>query len=122
MAYLYAFLGFVALIVLHEAGHFTAAKAVGFGTWGYVLNEPAHIGGDRLRRFAASPDIDLLGAPLTESDALVSEVVAQARANDKPTLAWAVLTAAGRDRALRLGCQGLMAAEIRGLLGLDEAV
>ena len=29
MPYLYAFLGFVALIVLHEAGHFAAAKAVG---------------------------------------------------------------------------------------------
>jgi regulator of sigma E protease len=29
MAYVLAFLGFVALIVLHEAGHFTAAKAVG---------------------------------------------------------------------------------------------
>src|SRR5437764_7960639 len=29
MSYLLAFLGFAALIVLHEAGHFTAAKAVG---------------------------------------------------------------------------------------------
>ncbi len=29
MSYLYAFLGFAALIILHEAGHFTAAKAVG---------------------------------------------------------------------------------------------
>jgi regulator of sigma E protease len=29
MAYVLAFLGFIALIVLHEAGHFTAAKAVG---------------------------------------------------------------------------------------------
>ena len=29
MAIVYAFLGFVALIVLHEAGHFVAAKAVG---------------------------------------------------------------------------------------------
>src|SRR5690242_21407194 len=29
MSYLLAFLGFIALIVLHEAGHFTAAKAVG---------------------------------------------------------------------------------------------
>jgi regulator of sigma E protease len=29
MAFVYAFLGFVALIVLHEAGHFFAAKAVG---------------------------------------------------------------------------------------------
>src|SRR5882757_1612291 len=29
MSYALAFLGFVALIVLHEAGHFLAAKAVG---------------------------------------------------------------------------------------------
>src|SRR5436853_7233789 len=29
VSYLLAFLGFIALIVLHEAGHFTAAKAVG---------------------------------------------------------------------------------------------
>jgi regulator of sigma E protease len=29
MSYLLAFLGFIALIVLHEAGHFTVAKAVG---------------------------------------------------------------------------------------------
>ena len=29
MSYFLAFLGFVALIILHEAGHFTAAKAVG---------------------------------------------------------------------------------------------
>jgi regulator of sigma E protease len=29
VSYLYAFLGFAALIVLHEAGHFVAAKAVG---------------------------------------------------------------------------------------------
>ena len=29
MSYVLAFLGFAALIILHEAGHFTAAKAVG---------------------------------------------------------------------------------------------
>src|SRR5579871_1705580 len=29
MSYLLAFLGFAALIILHEAGHFVAAKAVG---------------------------------------------------------------------------------------------
>jgi regulator of sigma E protease len=29
VSYLYAFLGFAALIILHEAGHFVAAKAVG---------------------------------------------------------------------------------------------
>ena len=29
MSYVLAFIGFAALIILHEAGHFTAAKAVG---------------------------------------------------------------------------------------------
>src|SRR5437763_6717545 len=29
MSYLFAFLGFAALVILHEAGHFAAAKAVG---------------------------------------------------------------------------------------------
>ena len=29
MSYVLAFLGFAALIILHEAGHFAAAKAVG---------------------------------------------------------------------------------------------
>ncbi|MBV8956380.1 MAG: site-2 protease family protein, partial [Solirubrobacterales bacterium] len=29
MSYVLAFLGFAALILLHEAGHFTAAKATG---------------------------------------------------------------------------------------------
>ena len=29
MSYLYAFLGFAALVILHETGHFIAAKAVG---------------------------------------------------------------------------------------------
>jgi regulator of sigma E protease len=40
MAYLYAFLGFVALIVLHEAGHFTAAKAVGMRVERFCLFFP----------------------------------------------------------------------------------
>ena len=29
MSWVLAFLGFAALVLLHEAGHFTAAKAVG---------------------------------------------------------------------------------------------
>src|SRR5579875_3403600 len=40
MAYLYAFLGFVVLIVLHEAGHFTAAKAVGMRVERFCLFFP----------------------------------------------------------------------------------
>ena len=40
MSYLYAFLGFVALIVLHEAGHFAAAKAVGMRVERFALFFP----------------------------------------------------------------------------------
>ena len=40
MDFLYAFLGFVALIVLHEAGHFTAAKAVGMRVERFCLFFP----------------------------------------------------------------------------------
>jgi glycerophosphoryl diester phosphodiesterase len=39
--------------------NFTAAKSHGFATWGYVLNEPAHL--DHLEQFAANPAIDMLG-------------------------------------------------------------
>src|ERR1700751_748186 len=37
MSYVLAFLGFVALIILHEAGHFTAAKAVGMRVERFTL-------------------------------------------------------------------------------------
>src|SRR5581483_11795122 len=40
MSYLLAFLGFIALIVLHEAGHFTAAKAVGMRVERFCLFFP----------------------------------------------------------------------------------
>ncbi len=40
MPYLYAFLGFVALIVLHEGGHFMAAKAVGMRVERFCLFFP----------------------------------------------------------------------------------
>jgi regulator of sigma E protease len=40
MDYIYALLGFVALIILHEAGHFTAAKAVGMRVERFCLFFP----------------------------------------------------------------------------------
>ncbi|HEY3772735.1 MAG TPA: M50 family metallopeptidase [Solirubrobacteraceae bacterium] len=40
MDFVFAFLGFVALIVLHEAGHFTAAKAVGMRVERFCLFFP----------------------------------------------------------------------------------
>lgn len=94
---------------------FAQAKNNGFSTWGYVLNEPDHLGAN-LTRYAASEYIDTLGAPLSESDDFIKAIVDAAGENGKPTIAWAVSTTADRDRALRLGCTGLMTSEIRGLL------
>ena len=93
---------------------FSRAKARGFSTWGYVLNEPSHLAG--LSRFAASADIDLLGAPQDESDRFVSDVVEAARRHGKPTVAWPISTVAQRDRVLRLGCEGLMTSRVAELL------
>ena len=94
---------------------FAAAKSHGFATWGYVLNEPAHLGAN-LERFAASPDIDLLGAPKDETDRFISAVVGAAQTNDKETIAWAINTVNQRDRVLRLGCLGLMTSRVTELL------
>lgn len=90
---------------------FAEAKDNGFATWGYVLDEPAHLG-DNLERYAASDDIDLLGAPRSGSDDLVSEIVAAAKANGKQTMMWEIRNLTDRARALRLGCTGLMASAI----------
>ena len=57
---------------------FAEAKRRGFGTWGYVLNEPAHTG-DNLTRFAASADIDLIGAPQGESESFITQVTQAAK-------------------------------------------
>ncbi|WP_375426332.1 glycerophosphodiester phosphodiesterase [uncultured Friedmanniella sp.] len=94
---------------------FAEAKEHGFTTWGYVLNEPAHLG-DNLARFAASSSLDLLGAAATESDAFVSDVVSAASEHQKPAIMWPIRSAADRDRAVGLGCQGLMTSTISELL------
>ena len=59
MSWLLAFLGFAVLIVLHEAGHFAAAKAVGMRVERFSLffgaaarQDPARR--DRVRRSARS--------------------------------------------------------------------
>lgn len=98
------------------ATSFTAAKQRGFATWGYVLDQPSHTGVN-LARLASSTDIDLLGAPLEQDDAFVRAVVDAATRAGKKTMAWPVSTAAQRDRALALGCAGLMVSRPAELLG-----
>lgn len=90
---------------------FKEAKAYGFGTWGYVLNEPAHLG-ENLTRLAADPNVDMLGAPLSESDAIMAAVVSAGQANAKPVIAQTLKSSADRERALSLNCGGLMTSTI----------
>lgn len=95
--------------------HFQRAKKHGFTTWGYVLNEPGHLG-ERLTRFAADPAIDLLGAPRSQTEPFITAVVGAAAANDKRTIMWNIRNVADRERALRLGCDGLMTSDIEAVI------
>lgn len=97
--------------------HFGRAKSLGFATWGYVLNESGHTDPARLARFAAAKEIDMLGAPRTESDDFVTTVVRAAADQGKKTMMWDIRDDGDRERALSLGCTGLMASGIRQMLG-----
>ncbi|MET0692338.1 MAG: glycerophosphodiester phosphodiesterase [Propionibacteriaceae bacterium] len=94
---------------------FWPAKKRGFSTWGYVLDEPAHTG-DNLLRYAASGDIDMLGAYNATSDELISQVVEAAGAEGKQSIMWEIKTLAQRERALSLGCAGLMTSNVVGVV------
>jgi glycerophosphoryl diester phosphodiesterase len=98
-----------------NSAEFEKAKEHGFGTWGYVLDQPSHLGAN-LERYAAAPHIDMLGVPREQPDAFVSAVTDAAARNGKPTMMWALRTEDDRERALRLGCRGLMTSNIAGLL------
>ena len=59
MSWILAFLGFAALVILHEAGHFFAAKAVGMRVERFSLFFPPLVvrgqaGRDRVRASARS--------------------------------------------------------------------
>ena len=96
--------------------NFARAKANGFSTWGYVLNEPSHLG-SRLAKFAAAPEIDRLGAPRFDNDQFVANIVTAAQANRKQVIMWNIRTVEDRTRAMRLNCQGLMTSDITGVMG-----
>ena len=91
--------------------NFDIAKSHGFATWGYVLNEPGHLG-DHLRRFAATPSIDMLGTMRELPDELLTPVIEAAATYGKRTIMWNIRNADDRSRALRLGCQGMMTSNI----------
>jgi glycerophosphoryl diester phosphodiesterase len=94
---------------------FGTAKRQGFSTWGYVLDDPAHL--DSVERFAAEKDIDMLGAEIGQPDDVITRISGAAAREGKKTLAWPIRLPQERDKALALGCHGLMAADPAELLG-----
>ncbi len=62
MSFLYAFLGFAALIVLHELGHFAAAKAVGMRVERFSLFFPPLVA--RFRRKGSETEYAIGAVPL----------------------------------------------------------
>lgn len=89
---------------------FTKAKAAGFATWGYLLDEPAHL--SRLDEFAADPAIDLIGVAVNQTAEITERVMRAAQANDKPVIMWPLSTVADRTHALSSGARGLMTSDI----------
>ena len=80
-----------------------------------VWKQPAHL--DSVERFAAEKDIDMLGAEIGQPDDVIVRISGAAAREGKKTLAWPIRTPEERDKALSLGCHGLMAADPVELLG-----
>lgn len=96
---------------------FERAKEAGYRTWGYVLDEPAHVGA-KLARYAADYRIDMIGAEKSAREDLVHDVAAAAASNGKPAIMWPVNTPEERTRALDHGFAGMMCSDPRGLMSV----
>ena len=94
---------------------FTQAKRRGFTTWGYLL-APGRISSTQLSTIVSSPSIDMIGIQKTERERVVDPIVTAAEKAGKPVVMWPLVTEVERDRAVRLGCSGLMVSNIAGLL------
>ncbi len=64
------------------SSRFAEAQRHGFSTWGYVLDQAAHLG-DNLKRYAADNAIDMLGASQGHPDAFISTVARTALSQQK---------------------------------------
>lgn len=99
---------------------FRQAKQAGWDTFGYVLGGAAQMA--LLRRAEPLADIDNVGVAVEEDDQRVAEVVRIAGDHGRRTVMWALDTVEERDRALRLGCLGLMSSAVRELLAAPMPV
>lgn len=94
---------------------FAEAKRHGFATWGYVLDEAAHLGAN-LKRHAADDAIDMLGASHNRPDAFIANVARAARSQQKKMIGWDVRDLDTRARMLELGCTGIASSDITNML------
>ena len=85
-----------------------------FGTWGYVLEEPAH-SLDKVRSLAMEPRIDMLGVHWSRDDPVLTEFMEISHQVNKKIIMWSISTVEERARALAFGASGLMTANIRDL-------
>lgn len=91
------------------SGRFARAKEAGFHTWGHGMDESRL---PMLARWAADPNIDMLGVGLHEPDAVFRDTIQAAKANGKKVITWPVMAAEEKARALQLGISGLMTSDI----------
>lgn len=98
-----------------NSGEWATAKAHGYMTWGYVLSgDPAHTA--NLDTLIPQANVDYIGVERIASDAFVADIVARATAANKKVIMWEIRSQADRDRALALGCVGMMTANLRATL------
>jgi glycerophosphoryl diester phosphodiesterase len=93
---------------------FADAKRHGFSTYGYVVDQPAHV--RNLQRFAASGVVDMMGTSRTRTDEFIAKVAKTAAASKRTMISWDVRNGADRARLLKLGCTGMAASNIAGLM------
>jgi glycerophosphoryl diester phosphodiesterase len=97
-----------------ESTMFTTAKAQGWGTWGYITSGAPSLGD--LDTYIKKPEIDLIGIDRNLPDATVTNIVSIASGYGKKCIMWEIRSIADRNRALALGCVGMMTANLRTVL------
>jgi len=98
-----------------NSGQWGNAKARGWATWGYVLSQDtAHT--SNLDFLINQANVDMIGVERIASDAFVSDIVARATAAGKKCIMWEIRSIADRDRAIALGCVGMMTSNLRAVL------
>lgn len=97
------------------SAEWATAKAHGYVTWGYIIStDPNHA--DHLDTLIPQANLDWIGVERIAPDAFVADVVARSTAAGKKVIMWEIRSIADRDRAVALGCVGMMTSNLRAVL------